>query len=122
MNQCLGHLAITNADNDLYTLTMSPSLANPSLRGPSFTEGELSTLPKLREPKPRSARPLNLSRSSNRRAFVVQSAGETQTEPCSFCKDGFGLWDGCVVVKGRLKGTCANCLYNNKSKRCSFRE
>jgi Protein of unknown function (DUF3716) len=69
----------------------------------------------------RTSKTLDLQRSSNREAYLAQCVGAVKTAPCKSCLKGQGPWQGCVVVAGFLKESCANCHYNGEGKRCSFR-
>ncbi|KAI9371863.1 hypothetical protein BJX61DRAFT_543265 [Aspergillus egyptiacus] len=59
---------------------------------------------------------------ASREALLAQFVGTSQDPECSHCSRGAGPFVGCVVVRGKFGGACANCLFINKGDRCSVRK
>jgi hypothetical protein len=107
-------------DNDEEERHLAEALP-PSSAKPSGAITALSQMPAARRADARTAKALDLQRSSNREAFLAQCVGAVQIAPCKSCLKGQGPWNGCVAVAGFLVGSCANCHYGGEGRRCSFR-
>jgi hypothetical protein len=78
--------------------------------------------PRLREPSLREgAAAIKWARIVNREAVLAQGRGLVAEAACKHCAGGHGPFNECVVLPGRLGGSCANCHYNSSGARCSFR-
>lgn len=90
----------------------------------------LAALPPVRNPTNRDGRITRLTRSSNPRrirtanieANLAQITGRVNVPECAQCTQGSGVFALCVSVPSQLRGSCANCHYNDKGARCSLRE
>jgi hypothetical protein len=115
-------LAAEVADSDSDDEQYHPAQAlPPSSKNPSRAFTALALLPSLRAAEARSDKTLDLLRSSNREAYLVQCVGVLQATPCKSCSKGLGPWKQCCVVADFLRGSCANCHYGGEGKRCSLR-
>lgn len=59
-------------------------------------------------------------------SILIQITGEAAPDPCETCQKGCGLWTGCYLRPADARGVtakvCANCMYNNKSTRCRWKQ
>jgi hypothetical protein len=77
--------------------------------------------PRLREPTLRQGAAIKWHRMVNREAVLGQSRGLVAEAPCQHCVGGHGPFTECVVLPGRMGGSCCNCHYNSSGVRCSLR-
>jgi hypothetical protein len=66
----------------------------------------------------------DLTKSQNYEGVLAFTRGQVMEDAnaCEQCKGGFGPFAKCVVVKGLMRGSCANCHYGGKGSGCSFRK
>ena len=101
----------------------APVVTLPRLSSrPTATTTTLAALPLLRAPVPRPGRNPHKNCSANLEAWLGQVTGQVQALGCRHCVSGFGQWTLCVTVAGHFGGSCANCHYGDKGRRCSFRK
>lgn len=63
---------------------------------------------------------LNIGRRSNGEALLAYITSETVRQQCYSCTRGHGPWKECIVYRGQLYGSCANCWFNASGSRCTF--
>ncbi|KAI1772138.1 hypothetical protein F4818DRAFT_189234 [Hypoxylon cercidicola] len=65
---------------------------------------------------------INLKRSCNIKALLIQIAGVAQERKCTSCEERKGPWDLCVTTpfENSVFRACANCTYNSRSSSCTF--
>lgn len=63
---------------------------------------------------------LNIGRRSNGEALLAYITSETVRQQCYSCSRGHGPWKECIVSRGQLYGSCANCWFNASGSRCTF--
>lgn len=73
-------------------------------------------------------RPFNDSKPQNVVSYLMQASGTplTREDSCKRCKNGSGVYAGCVILGGKVGddytlGACANCWYNRQGSKCSKR-
>lgn len=79
---------------------------------------------------PKHRKSFSLRRKTNIRAALIQVLGKEQPKDsqCSQCSSKNGPWDRCVRADpslddiNPLAGACANCFYNGRGWKCSFRQ
>ena len=86
----------------------------------SHTLQALYALPRIRSIDTRPNRTLDLSRAVNQEAALCQTRGQIAINPCACCAKKAGIFTECIVVPGRLNGTCGNCHHQGRDSRCSF--
>ncbi|KAE8355242.1 hypothetical protein BDV28DRAFT_129385 [Aspergillus coremiiformis] len=55
----------------------------------------------------------------SRLAAFVQTRGDEAPWPCSFCRDGLGVWQSCIIGSdtghsSKIHGSCANCRFSRR--------
>ena len=75
----------------------------------------------VREVYLRGERDMKLGRTANVEAILGQSRGAMEGQECDGCAEGIGPFTTCVTAEGMFGGSCTNCHFGSRGKKCSFR-
>ena|SRR5579862_3735140 len=82
----------------------------------------LTAMPRIRGVELRFGRNFTVEPLQRRIAILGYTRGKERRVPCYNCSMQYGIFQKCVVVRGKFSEACTNCYYSNASRNCSFRQ